>query len=204
MIITKEGQIHFLTVGEHLQRKSVIYQDPECTVYLRTYKSTPFIVDKGRGNSTYIDVFALRFGQKEQLRRRMSKGSTPIQYRCKRSTRDAMLFLPVEDVINTVAEHNCPHRDCQYWSPPTGVKSQYAFNCILARYRALNYIDLKSGLTLEEVSRIYGCTRERIRQIEEKAIERMRHRTRSSRLAVFRERIYDYRELSSGMLEKIA
>jgi RNA polymerase primary sigma factor len=42
--------------------------------------------------------------------------------------------------------------------------------------------------TLEEVGREFQVTRERIRQIEAKALKRMRHRTRISRLRVFAER----------------
>jgi len=40
----------------------------------------------------------------------------------------------------------------------------------------------KGVLTLEEVGQIYGLTRERIRQLEEKALRRMRHSTRIHRL----------------------
>ena len=36
--------------------------------------------------------------------------------------------------------------------------------------------------TLEEVGEVYGLTRERIRQIEKKAIEKMRHPSRSKKL----------------------
>lgn len=39
--------------------------------------------------------------------------------------------------------------------------------------------------TLEEVGRIYSVTRERIRQIESKALEKLRHPTRSKKLAEF-------------------
>ncbi len=40
--------------------------------------------------------------------------------------------------------------------------------------------------TLEEVGRVYGVTRERIRQIEEKALRKLRHPSRKERLSVYR------------------
>jgi RNA polymerase primary sigma factor len=41
--------------------------------------------------------------------------------------------------------------------------------------------------TLEEVGRVYNVTRERIRQIEEKALRKLRHPTRRGKLDVYRE-----------------
>ena len=41
--------------------------------------------------------------------------------------------------------------------------------------------------TLEEVGREFGVTRERIRQIEAKALRKLRHPTRSKRFGDFRE-----------------
>jgi hypothetical protein len=75
------------------------------------------------------------------------------------------------------------------------VKGPYAFTCILLRYRMLGILDMKSGLTLEEVGRIYGCTRERIRQIQEKAMNKLRHVSRRQRLEIFQERIADFRDV---------
>ena len=43
--------------------------------------------------------------------------------------------------------------------------------------------------TLEEVGRVYNVTRERIRQIEEKALRKMRHPARKSKLEAFRKQI---------------
>jgi hypothetical protein len=197
MMIKSDGTVRFLTVADHLQRKTMVYQDREYTVYLRPNKKNPFILQKGRGKDIYIDLFALRFGQKEQLRRKIGTGWIPINYGCSRGERDAIFFLPFEEIVDERTQHRCPYKECQYWSNPTGVKGRYAFNCILVRYRALGIIDQKIGLTLEEVSRIYGCTRERIRQIQDRAMQRMRHHTRISRMEVFRERIYDYRDYAS-------
>ena len=42
------------------------------------------------------------------------------------------------------------------------------------------------GATLEEIGRIYGVTRERIRQIEAKALEKIKHPSRSKDLAMYR------------------
>ena len=62
------------------------------------------------------------------------------------------------------------------------------------RYRAIGVFDQKVGLTLEEVGRIYGCSRERIRQIQERALNRMRHHVRIEKLSVFHDRVLDYRD----------
>ncbi|MBD3306672.1 hypothetical protein GF339_09650 [candidate division KSB3 bacterium] len=202
MIITPDRVVRFMTVAEHLERKAMIYQDPQRTIYLHSNKNFPFVMAEGAGEDVYIDLFALKFGQKEQLRKKTGKGMVQIRYGCPRAERDKIFFLPVEEVIDERSRHRCPYNECQYWSNPTGVKGQYAMNCILVRYRALGVLDQKVGLTLEEVSRIYACTRERIRQIQDRAIQRLRHQTRLNQVKIFHEHIPDYRDFSTpGILE---
>jgi len=188
MIIKPDGTVRFLTVGEHLQNKALVFRNSELAISLNADKHEPFLVTVDHAEDLYIDLFGLRFGHKEQLQRRIGKGWVPIEYGCSRSVRDEILLLPADEVINAFVNQNCAHQECQYWSHPTGVKSKYAINCILARYMVMNTIDLKCGLTLEEVSRIFRCTRERIRQIEEKAMRRMRHHTRLERFKIFQDR----------------
>jgi hypothetical protein len=148
MIIEPNGTVHFMTVGEHLQNKSVVFRNKELTINLCSDKNEPFSVAKSQSGNIYIDLFGLRFGHKEQLKRRIGRGWISIYYGCSRSVRDEILLLSAEDIVSTFANHNCLHEECQYWSHPTGVKSKYAINCILARYMVMDSIDLKCGLTL--------------------------------------------------------
>ena len=203
MIIKPDGTTHFLTVEEHLHRITIVYQDTEYTIRLTSNKKQPFLINEGQGEDIYIDLFALHFGKKEQLKRKTGKGIIPMRYGCRRCERDRILYLPVEDVVDERSRHRCS-KECQYYLKPVGVKGRYAIDCILVRYRAIGFIDIKSGMTLEEIGRIYGCTRERIRQIEEQAMRKMRHHTRSSRLEVFRQRTSDYRDYYISEIEKIA
>ena len=59
--------------------------------------------------------------------------------------------------------------------------------------RERRVLELRYGLidnhprTLEEVGKVFGVTRERIRQIEAKAIKKLRTRKRVSRLGDYRE-----------------
>ena len=180
MHIHKNGDIEFLTVGEHSKYKNVVYSN-EVKIELTNDKKLPFRITKGENPPfIYLDLFAMNFGYKERLKKRDSTGWTKIYYGCSRSVRDEILFLGEDEIIEMFSKDNCHHQSCQYWSNPTGLTDRrYAFNCILARYRTMNHIGLKEGFTLEEVGRIYACTRERIRQIEEKALRRMRHKSRS-------------------------
>ncbi len=47
-------------------------------------------------------------------------------------------------------------------------------------------IGVDTGYTLEEIGQRFNLTRERVRQIKEKALKRLKHSTRSNRLSAFR------------------
>jgi RNA polymerase primary sigma factor len=70
-----------------------------------------------------------------------------------------------------------------------GVEVEDILDTLTPRERRV--IQLRFGLvdghprTLDEVGRRFGVTRERIRQIEAKALRKMRHPSRSRRLADF-------------------
>jgi len=203
MIIKTDGTVRCLNVEEHLQRKNLVFRDPTHAILLTSNKKQPFVVVEGSGDDVYIDLFALHFGQKEQAFRRTNRGLIAIEYGCDRAERDRLLYLPIEKIIENRGEHQCC-KTCQYYSRPVGVKSKYALHCILARYRAFGVLDFKCGLTLEEVGRIYGCTRERIRQIEEQAIRKMRHVSRIHKLQIFKERVADHRDYYISNTEESA
>ena len=54
-------------------------------------------------------------------------------------------------------------------------------------------IDVASEHTLEEVGKDFGVTRERIRQIEVKALKKLRHPTRRTVLQSFLEQEYEFK-----------
>lgn len=194
MVITKDRKkIRSLTTYEHLQLKDLVYVN-NVTIRLTGDKRGTFEIVEGGSDYTYIDLFALAFGFKEPLKKREGHGKVDIEYGCSRAIRDEILYLPEEEIIELFSINNCPHSQCQYWSCPTRTNTKYGFTCLLARYRVINHIAQKEGFTLEEVGRIYACTRERIRQIEEKALGRMRHKSRIGKFQAFHEKTLDYRD----------
>ncbi len=202
MLIQRDGEIQHLTVGEHSKYKNVVFSGGD-KIELTNDKKLPFKILKGdNASQLYVDLFAMNFGYKERLKKRDSTGWTKIYYGCSRSVRDEILFLSEDAIIDMFSRNNCHHQTCQYWSNPTGLTDRrYAFNCILARYRTMNHIGLKEGFTLEEVGRIYACTRERIRQIEEKALRRMRHKSRIDRFKIFKEKVLNYNDYTYGKFQ---
>lgn len=202
MLVHKNGKTQHLTVGEHAKYKNIVFLDTS-KIELTNDKKLPFRVSEGDSPDTmYIDLFALNFGYKERLKKRDSTGWTKIYYGCSRAVRDEILLLSEDEIIEMFSTDNCHHQSCQYWSNPTGLTDRrYAFNCILARYRTMNHIGLKEGFTLEEVGRIYACTRERIRQIEEKALRRMRHKSRIDRFKIFKEKVLNYNDYTYGKFQ---
>lgn len=193
MIITKDRKLQYLTIHDHLKFKDVVYMN-KITIRLTGDKRGTFEIVDGGVDYTYIDLFALTFGFKEPLKKRDGHGRVDIEYGCSREVRDEILYLPEEELIDLFSAHNCSRRQCQYWSCPTRADSKYAFTCLLARYRVISHVAHKETFTLEEVGRIYACTRERIRQIEEKALGRMRHKTRLDKIKAFHEKTLDYRD----------
>lgn len=193
VIITKDRTIRSLTIHEHLQFRDLAYVN-NLIVRLTGDKRGTFAISPGDADYTYIDLFALAFGFKEPLKKREGHGKVDIQYGCSREVRDEILYLPEEEIIDIFSTNNCTHSQCQYWSCPTRTDSKYAFTCLLARYRVINHVAHKENFTLEEVGRIYACTRERIRQIEEKALGRMRHKSRIYKFRPFHEKTLDYRD----------
>jgi hypothetical protein len=196
VIITNKGQIRSLNVQEHLTLKELVYIN-KVIIRLTGDKRGTFEITTGGADYTYIDLFALAFGFKEPLTKREGHGRVDVQYGCSREIRDQILYLPEDEIIDIFSTHNCSQKHCQYWSCPTRANSKYAFTCLLARYRVITRVaPYKEGFTLEEVGRIYACTRERIRQIEEKALKRMRHKTRIDKFKAFHEKTLDYRDYS--------
>ena len=63
MIIQPNGIIRCLTVEEHLQRKTIVYQDNDYTIRLTSNKNQPFLIAEGQVEDIYIDLFALHFGK---------------------------------------------------------------------------------------------------------------------------------------------
>jgi len=199
MIIHQDGTIQYLTIQEHLTYGNIVYAY-DGVIQLCNNKDNPFelVTPDVQYDKMYIDVWAMEFGFKEQLRRIGKEGIYPIEYGCPRHVRDEMLSLDASEVIEIFSNHDCQHQECQYWSNPTGMSDRrYAFKCLIAKYRAISRVQLKEGFTLEEIGRLLVCTRERVRQIEEKALTRLRHKVREDAVKGIHGDTLDYRAFSA-------
>ena len=63
-------------------------------------------------------------------------------------------------------------------------------------------IDVASEYTLEEVGKDFSVTRERIRQIEVKALRKLRHPSRSKKLQNFFDKEIDPMAIEGGILDE--
>ncbi|MCP3685303.1 MAG: hypothetical protein GY861_21835 [bacterium] len=173
-----EDHVESLEVEEHLIRGEVIYRGDGQEVSLSSGRNKSFEIRECGAPEypLYIDWFALAFGVKEKLRRRSSTGFVKIVYPDSRGVRDDILTMSAGELILEFLHSPCTHSDCQYYSFRSS-KSKDFNRCVLAKYRILS-----DSFTLEEVGKIYTCTRERIRQIEEKALRRLRHPSRINRI----------------------
>jgi RNA polymerase primary sigma factor len=92
---------------------------------------------------------------------------------------------------NLIRDDSMPAPDSELLSQ--SLKEQIAGVLATLSEREARVIRLRFGLgdgesrTLEEVGREFGVTRERIRQIEVKALEKLRHPYRSDKLRDFAE-----------------
>ena len=109
---------------------------------------------------------------------------------------DYLLLLAPDCSLDELLESNC--EDIDSWMPQVtinlseGVEASELQAAINATFKTLmpreaEILLLRNGfygrvLTLEEVGQRYGVTRERIRQIETKAIRKLRHPTRARKL----------------------
>ena len=181
MIEYKDGRITTCTVLEHrINWSNIAHYSDGRIVYVN--KSQIFLSSEAEidGIEAYYDSFMLNFGMKE-------RGEYPgenIVVGCSREIRDLILISDPEEVLGEFVMNDCKHSECQYWSKipgDTNSKEKYMFHCLLARYKVINLIKLREKFTLHEIGLIYGCTRERIRQVQEKAFNKLLKRGKELR-----------------------
>jgi RNA polymerase primary sigma factor len=92
-------------------------------------------------------------------------------------------------LLDVLVNHDSPHADTELMSESLQREIERSLSTLTDRERDVVRlffgIGLNHGLTLEEIGTKFDLTRERVRQIKEKAIRRLRHNSRSKLLKTY-------------------
>ena len=100
-------------------------------------------------------------------------------------------FVQGEDnsLIDVLENQDSPRADSTLMSESLQKEIERSLNTLTEREREVIKlffgIGMNHGLTLEEIGAKFDLTRERVRQIKEKAIRRLRHKSRSKHLKAY-------------------
>jgi RNA polymerase primary sigma factor len=100
-------------------------------------------------------------------------------------------FVQGEDnsLIDVLVNHDSPRADSTLMNESLQKEIERSLSTLTERERDVVKlffgIGMNHGLTLEEIGAKFDLTRERVRQIKEKAIRRLRHTSRSKLLKAY-------------------
>jgi RNA polymerase primary sigma factor len=100
-------------------------------------------------------------------------------------------FAQGEDnrLLDVIQDHRTPSPDAELMNESLKEEVRRALNTLSEReaqvIRLYFGLDQEHSLTLEEIGEKFNLTRERVRQIKEKAIRRLRHASRSKALRAY-------------------